>query len=198
MSLAAETRAAVRERPVLYDALRAGIVNYTAAAESLDLDGETDAIATALRRFAQSLATEAADANAPTRGSKSTDTNGADAPTVRMRRGLDRVAAEGLLVAVGGRGVRAADSAAGSASTSAAGPTDPAAPTDRSASTRLTAIDARGTLEPSQLTAVLDRLRIADISVEAAGVDAGALVVVAPQRAGVTALRIVESTLDSS
>ena len=196
MSLAAETRAAVRERPVLYDALRAGIVNYTAAAESLDLDGETDAIATALRRFAQSLATEAADADAtPT---DSTDADGADAPTVRMRRGLDRVAAEELVVAVGGRGVRTADPAAESASTSAAGPIDPAGPTDRSASTRLTAIDARGTLEPSQLTAVLDRLRIADISVEAAGVDAGTLVVVVPQRAGVTALRIVESTLDSS
>jgi len=33
MSLAADTREAVRERPTLYDALRAGVVNYTAAAE---------------------------------------------------------------------------------------------------------------------------------------------------------------------
>ncbi|WP_254271683.1 DUF7523 family protein [Haloarcula marina] len=55
MSLAAETRDAVRARPFLYDALRAGVVNYTAAARTLDVDGETDAVATALRRFAEEL-----------------------------------------------------------------------------------------------------------------------------------------------
>ncbi|KOX91540.1 hypothetical protein AMS69_18160 [Haloarcula rubripromontorii] len=55
MSLAAATRDAVRERPFLYDALRAGVVNYTAAARSLDVDGEEEAIATALRRFAEEL-----------------------------------------------------------------------------------------------------------------------------------------------
>jgi|APHM01.1.fsa_nt_gi hypothetical protein len=59
MSLAAETREAVRERPVLYDALRAGIVNYTAAAERLALNGDREAIATALRRFAESLSENA-------------------------------------------------------------------------------------------------------------------------------------------
>ena len=48
MSLAAETRAAVRARPWLLEALRAGVVNYAAAAESLDVDGDTDSIATAL------------------------------------------------------------------------------------------------------------------------------------------------------
>lgn len=55
MSLAAATRDAVRERPFLYDALRAGVVNYTAAARTLNVDGDTDAVATALRRFAEEL-----------------------------------------------------------------------------------------------------------------------------------------------
>ena len=55
MSLAAATRDAVRERPFLYDALRAGVVNYTAAARTLDVDGDAEAIATALRRFAEEL-----------------------------------------------------------------------------------------------------------------------------------------------
>ncbi|WP_336339589.1 DUF7523 family protein [Haloarcula brevis] len=55
MSLAAATRDAVRERPFLYDALRAGVVNYTAAARTLDVDGDAEAVATALRRFAEEL-----------------------------------------------------------------------------------------------------------------------------------------------
>ncbi|MBX0294650.1 DUF7523 family protein [Haloarcula nitratireducens] len=60
MSLAAATRDAVRERPFLYDALRAGVVNYTAAARTLDVAGETDAVATALRRFAEELSDDPA------------------------------------------------------------------------------------------------------------------------------------------
>ncbi|MDS0282934.1 DUF7523 family protein [Haloarcula onubensis] len=60
MSLAAATRDAVRERPFLYDGLRAGVVNYTAAARLLDVEGDTDAVATALRRFAQELPDETA------------------------------------------------------------------------------------------------------------------------------------------
>lgn len=55
MSLAEETRAAVRERPVLYDALRAGVVNYAAAARALGVSDDTDAVATALRRFEADL-----------------------------------------------------------------------------------------------------------------------------------------------
>ena len=55
MSLAAATREAVRERPFLYDALAAGVVNYTAAARLLDVEGDTDAVATALRRFGEEL-----------------------------------------------------------------------------------------------------------------------------------------------
>ena len=79
MSLAAATREAVRERPFLYDALRAGVLNYTAAARTLDVEGETDAVATALRRFADDLPpleTETRDA------------------TVRMRSGVGLAGAD--------------------------------------------------------------------------------------------------------
>jgi hypothetical protein len=55
MSLAGETREAVRARPFLLTALRAGVLNYTATAKLLDLEGDTEAIATALRRFAADL-----------------------------------------------------------------------------------------------------------------------------------------------
>ncbi|SFR44744.1 DUF7523 family protein [Halogeometricum limi] len=55
MSLAAETRDAVRARPYLLSALRTGVVNYAAAAETLDVDGDADSVATALRRFAEDL-----------------------------------------------------------------------------------------------------------------------------------------------
>lgn len=55
MTLAAEARAAVRDRPFLLEALGAGVVNYTAAARYLDVGGEEEAVATALRRFANDL-----------------------------------------------------------------------------------------------------------------------------------------------
>jgi hypothetical protein len=55
MSLAARTREAAADRPFLVDALGAGVVNYTAAARFLDVDGDVDAVATALRRFADEL-----------------------------------------------------------------------------------------------------------------------------------------------
>lgn len=55
MSLAAETREAVRARPFLLAGLRAGVVNYAAAARTLDLAEDTEAVATALRRFAETL-----------------------------------------------------------------------------------------------------------------------------------------------
>jgi hypothetical protein len=58
MSLAEATRAAARRRPALLAALRAGVVNYTAAARYLsdEVEGDTESVATALRRFAESLA----------------------------------------------------------------------------------------------------------------------------------------------
>jgi hypothetical protein len=54
MTVAADTREAVRERPFLETALRAGVVNYTAAARFLDV-GEQEAVAAALRRYAEEL-----------------------------------------------------------------------------------------------------------------------------------------------
>lgn len=55
MSLAEETRRAVRERPWLLSALRAGVVNYAAAARALDIGTDDEAVATALRRFEERL-----------------------------------------------------------------------------------------------------------------------------------------------
>lgn len=57
MSLAEETREAARRRPFLVGALRAGVVNYTEAARFLseEVDGDTESVATALRRFSKSL-----------------------------------------------------------------------------------------------------------------------------------------------
>lgn len=55
MTLAADTREAVRARPFLVEALRAGVVNYAAAARALDVAEDTEAVATALRRFAERL-----------------------------------------------------------------------------------------------------------------------------------------------
>lgn len=89
-SLAAATRDAVRARPLLYDALRAGVLNHRAAAETLaeDLPGEPDrdSVATALRRFGTDLpAVDRAARRAP----------------VRVRRGVGAVETDPLL-AVGG------------------------------------------------------------------------------------------------
>ncbi|WP_049924054.1 DUF7523 family protein [Halopiger djelfimassiliensis] len=92
MSLAAETRRAVEAHPFLRMALRAGVVNYTAAARFLDVEGETDAIATALRRYAEDLPDYAAESR--------------DA-SVRMESGIGPVDAGGdcePLLTVGGAG----------------------------------------------------------------------------------------------
>jgi hypothetical protein len=85
VTLAGDTREAVDRRPFLYDALRAGVVNYSAAARSLDVDGETDAVVAALRRYAQDLP----------------DDDPPDAGTVSMRSGLGAGDPAEALVAVG-------------------------------------------------------------------------------------------------
>lgn len=54
MSLAAETREAVRAHPFVYEGLRAGVLNYSAAARYLDV-GDTDTVVAALRRYAEEL-----------------------------------------------------------------------------------------------------------------------------------------------
>ena len=54
MTLAADTRSAVRRKPFVFEALRAGVLNYTAAARYLDV-GDLDPVAAALRRYAEEL-----------------------------------------------------------------------------------------------------------------------------------------------
>lgn len=54
MSLASDTREAVRAHPFIYEGLRAGILNYSAAARYLGV-GDTDAVVAALRRYAEEL-----------------------------------------------------------------------------------------------------------------------------------------------
>jgi hypothetical protein len=92
MTLAADTRRAVRRNPFVFEALRAGILNYTAAARFLDI-GDIDPVAAALRRYAEELpAHEHTARNA----------------RVTMQSGLGAVEIEGMdgesngLLAVGG------------------------------------------------------------------------------------------------
>lgn len=87
MTLAADARAAAREHPFLLAGLRAGVVNYTAAARFLDVDGEEEAVATALRRFAADL---------PTHDPEDRDVR------VTMESGLGLVDGGDGLLAVGG------------------------------------------------------------------------------------------------
>jgi hypothetical protein len=160
MTLAAETREAVRERPFLHTALAAGVVNYTAAARYLDVGdgGEEDheAVAAALRRYAEELDD----------GDPATDASA----RVEMQSGIgpagDRADA---LLAVGGTVL---------------------APTGGDD----TGVVASGDVRAVHLGAVLERLRVADIEVRAAGAVEGTLAVVVPRRDGPTALRAVEAT----
>lgn len=61
MTLAADTRRAVRRNPFVFEALRAGVLNYTAAARFLDV-GDLDPVAAALRRYAEELPDHESDA----------------------------------------------------------------------------------------------------------------------------------------
>jgi len=61
MSVAERTREAVRREPFLLDALAAGVVNYSAAARYLEVEGDEESVATALRRFADELDPEPVD-----------------------------------------------------------------------------------------------------------------------------------------
>jgi hypothetical protein len=172
MTVAAATREAVRNRPTLYDALRAGVVNYTAAADSLDVEGDRDAIATALRRFAAELHAEPA----PTR---STDRE----LTVRLHSDIESVDAADTLLAVDGVGVGQP------ASTSLAN--------KRAVETESqTALRVTGDVDAHLLASTVDRLRIAGIPVTATGLAAGTMVLVVPRGDGPTALQLVEATAD--
>lgn len=85
MTVAADARAAVRAHPFLYTALQAGVLNYAATAEFLDI-GEADAVATALRRYGDELG-EYERENRRT--------------SVSMRSGVERTDADGGVVAIG-------------------------------------------------------------------------------------------------
>jgi hypothetical protein len=85
MTVAADARAAVRDHPFLETALRAGVVNYTAAARFLDV-GDEEAVAAALRRYAAEL-----DDLAPTERRAS----------VSMRSGVAPVDDDAALLSVG-------------------------------------------------------------------------------------------------
>ena len=61
MTLAADTRRAVRRHPFVFEALRADVLNYTAAARFLDV-GDLDPVAAALRRYAEELPDHESDA----------------------------------------------------------------------------------------------------------------------------------------
>jgi len=91
-SLAARTRDAVRDEPFLFDALRAGVLNYSAAARYLPVEGERDAIATALRRFGDEL-----DEFEPAGGDV----------RVSMKSGIGPAAGAEPILAVGGVGFAA-------------------------------------------------------------------------------------------
>ncbi|MFB6250336.1 MAG: hypothetical protein ABEI27_01395 [Halobellus sp.] len=168
MSLAAETRAAVRARPWLLRALRAGAVNYTAAAESLDIGGDVDSIATALRRFEADLD----PVEETTRD-----------VTVRMRSG----------VGLAGVDVADAESTPESASDVLLNVGNSAIVTSDGC---LTAIVAEEAVDAEALTAVVGRLRAENVLVDAAGVSGDTLVIVVPRSDGANALRLVESALE--
>ncbi|MBB6645321.1 DUF7523 family protein [Halobellus ruber] len=174
MSLAAETRAAVRARPWLRYALRAGVVNYAAAAESLDVGGDRDAVATALRRFAGDL--------------PDIDTDAREV-TVRMRSGV------GLGGADGDAGSGDSDGAAGAGTADA----DPIASVGGErilpGGGGLTAVTADGDVDAAALSAVVDRLAAENVVVDAAGVAGDRLAVVVPRSDGANALRLVEEAL---
>jgi len=171
MSVAEETRAAVRGRPFLYDALRAGVVNYAAAAATIDVDADPDAVSTALRRFAAELRDDGGPAD------------GGGNPRVRMVRGVG---------AVDGPADRDGNDAEG-------GDADPVlavggteyAPDAGDA----TAIVAAGGVGPRTLERVLGRLRTAGVAVDAAGATSSGLAVVVGRRAGADALRVVEAAI---
>ncbi|UIO99293.1 hypothetical protein Hbl1158_12240 [Halobaculum sp. CBA1158] len=190
MTVAEETREAVRERPFLLDALRAGVVNYAAAASLLDLDADADAVATALRRFGDDLRDErAARGDAVTADGDPTADGGA---RVTMHRGVGRVAVAD----------DASDGGTLDGETLDADATDHSGPVLRVGGVAYaldagdaTAVLARGSVDAGVLERVLGRLRTAGVAVEAAGATPEGLAVVVGRRDGASALRVVEAVV---
>ncbi|WP_435358473.1 DUF7523 family protein [Haloarchaeobius sp. DFWS5] len=168
MTLAETTRDAADDHPFLVEALRAGVVNYSAAARFLTVDGDDEAVATALRRYAEAL-----PAYEPT----------ARDVRVTMQSGLDTVALDeaeryecdtaGALLCVGDVAVTATGGG------------------------KQTAILATGEVDTKLCARALGRLATADVAVEAAGFAGDALVVVVTRRDGANALRAVEQAAET-
>lgn len=96
-SLAADTREAVRQHPFLLAAVRAEVVNYTAAARFLAPEigrSETDAIVTALRRFSEDVPAYETVARTV---------------RVEMKSGLEKTDGDDALFAVGDDGYALSD-----------------------------------------------------------------------------------------
>lgn len=171
MSLAERTRDAVRDHPFLVDALRAGVVNYSAGARYLDVDGDDEAVATALRRFADDL---------PALDGSARDVR------VRMQRGIGRlpddvdenadenedVAPRNALLAVSGTAF----------GTDADG---------------YTAVLATGDVDRDATRAALDALAVAAVTVDALAYADDVLAVVVPSLDAANALRAIEDALDA-
>ncbi|ELZ34134.1 DUF7523 family protein [Halorubrum distributum] len=176
MSLAAETREAVRAHPFVRDALRAGLVNHSAAAtwlaERADLNGDPDAIAAALRRFREDLPAYETESRTA---------------SVTMRSGVG-VVDDADDAADAGAGDSGADDAGALLRVGDAAVVDGG---DR------TAILATGDVDAAALADALGRLAAADVDVGAAGVAGDALVCVVPRRDGASAVRVVEAALEA-
>ncbi|WP_256299957.1 DUF7523 family protein [Haloarchaeobius salinus] len=167
MTLAARTRDAAADHPFLVDALRAGVVNYAAAARFVDVDGEPEAVATALRRYAEALPDYAPSSQSV---------------RVTMQRGLGRV---------GDDDATADDSVNEvllTVNDVAYGPT---------ADGERTAVLATGAVDAAFAAAALDRLALADVTVHAMAFDDDSLVALVGRRAGADAIRAVEAAAGS-
>lgn len=169
MSLAAETREAVRNRPVLFEALRTGVVNYTAAADSLAVEGDREAIATALRRFATDLDDPTAVAERSI--------------TVRLHSAIKAVDSAALL-SVDGAGIAVSGVASDGS--------------HEITVDEHTAVRVTGDVDSRLLSSVLARLQVAEIPVAAAGSTEEAMVVVVPRREGPTAVQLIEAVVEST
>jgi hypothetical protein len=181
MTVAERARAAVRARPALHDALRAGVVNHAALATRLDVDGDPEAVAAALRRYAGTL--EAPDRTA-------------GSPRVRMRSGVGLVGPDGD--EGDGRDDGDGGDEAGDVEGAADDPPLAVGGTRLRDGGSLTAVHAAGDVDARALGAVLGRLRVEGVDVEAAGVGGESLLVVVARRDGPDALRLVEDALKSS
>ena len=175
MTLAEATREAARRRPFLLGALRAGVVNYTAAARFLseEVGGDPESVATALRRFAESLPDHETDDRRA---------------RVSMRSGLGEV--DGV--------VEARDASDDGENVDVADPLLVVGDTALAPDTgSLTGVVATGDVDAAALVHALGRLDAAEVAVRAAGVADETLVVAVERRDGPDAVRIVEDALDA-